>query len=445
MKFYVDPTKWFAERPLLICLAFGALSVLATLHNKFIFSRHIVDSSNVLLLIQNLVTITALTVLRKLKILEFEVNIASVGDWLCGLAYAASVVSGLWSLVFVNVVMFGALKRWTTLVSWAIEYRFTPTETTMKCLPPLILMMIGTIGASLNDFQFSFIGYSLALLSCVAQGAAYELGRRVARRNKGVCAVLYSNSVVALIVLTVILTCTGDLWRAISSNFGTLPPQTKSAVHRPTRDGFLLTCIHLCLNAATCLFMNYFIFLNCFVNSPLAHSVTGNMKVVVTTAIGGIVFGFSLNFLGAIGLFLNMISGFWFSAVKLKAKVDKNRRERSIPINGIVIASENERTRAAGPSDAPPKIVSTFGGSTKHLLDSTAGNGMVAPMGPKNQNSSVSTIGHQVLPRNDAPQQRPNLAAFSLPPPPAMPSLQKVAPAGLPPPPAYAGPQANVC
>ena len=442
MKLSFDPTKWFSERPLLICFAFGALSVLATLHNKFIFSNHIVGSSNMLLLIQNLVTIAALWGLRKLKILDFEATMSSRGDWLCGIAYALSVVCGLWSLFFVNVVMYGALKRCTTIVTWVIEWKFTPSDTTMKCLPALILMTVGTLQASFYDFQFSAPGYILAFLSCVTQGGAYELGRRVARRNKGVCAVLYSNSIVAILILTVLVIFTGDLWEALAgggvggyhkhqrslqlsvdTSAASAAPTTLAAAAASSASSlanakhynFIATTFHLCANAMTCLFMNYFVFLNCFVNSPLAHSVTGNMKVVMTTVIGGIMFGFALDVAGAVGLLMNMASGFWFSAVKLNAKMAAKAKEKKEAAgaqslssmesgaasmgtgsanNGSALPPAGSSTPASRgassgqlplrphhllPSfgaalDAPPRVVSTFGSPTalskKRLGDS---------------------------------------------------------------------------
>ena len=301
--------EWFRRNPVIICVMFMFLSTGATLHNKFIFD-HVLKSSNCLLLVQNAVTLIVLLIMRRAGVVVFHSSVNT--DWLAGFFYAANVVCGLWSLTYVNVVMFGVLKRCTILVTWSIEFLFSSNHNTVACLPSLLVMMVGTLTAGHYDTTFSMLGYSLAAASCFTQGIAFELSQRAAKRSHGVCSVLYSNSVASLILLAVILFVNGELRELIS---------------RPITTGLIL---HLILNSCTCLALNFFVFLNCYVNSPLAHTVTGNMKIVLTSTLGVILFATPLSGIGFVGLCLNFLGGGWFSWIKMKASKTVRSAKHSI-------------------------------------------------------------------------------------------------------------------
>ena len=311
-------------RALLICGAFIALSTWCTLYNKFIF-EHVFHSSNALLLVQNLVAVATLLLLRsppagfihkrwsagrgspsaEVKkpasgLIELDLTL-SRADIICGFAYSLNVAAGLWSLVFVNIAMFGCLKRCTVVASWVIELLFARTDATMKAALPIAVMTVGTVVASYNDLMFHPVGYALAIVSCIAQGSAFELGRRVAQKKKGVAQVLYANSVVAIGLQVFLLVATGD--------YAHLAPSRLSVE----------VLFHFALNAASCLAMNYVIFLNCLVNSPLAHAVTGNIKAAFTTLFGVMVFAAPLTALGWVGVVGNFGGAAWFTALKMPA------------------------------------------------------------------------------------------------------------------------------
>jgi hypothetical protein len=296
---------------LAVCAAFCALSTWCTLYNKYIFVN-VSTAFSGMLLAQNCINVVVLLIGRRAGKFDFGTSIG-VADLICGMCYGLSVTTGLWSLVFVNIVMFGALKRCTVVTSWAIEYGFARTDTTVKCALPILVMCGGTLLASCNDYQFSAVGYACALASCLFQGSAYELGRRVAvDESKGLTAVLYANSVSAVLLQLVVLACSGDI--------GSMGLQYLSWE----------ISVHTVLNGVCCLLMSYVIFLNCVVNSPLAHTVTGNMKAVFTTVIGFVMFGSRISGLGWLGIAANFVGAAWFSSIKMqaaRAQTDNSRKE----------------------------------------------------------------------------------------------------------------------
>jgi hypothetical protein len=290
-------------RTLVICITFIALSTWCTLYNKFIF-EHVYESSNCLLLVQNIVALAAMAGLQRSGRVCVQYRLDRF-DIVCGACYSLNVMTGLWSLVFVNIAMFGVLKRCTVIASWTIELLFTPTASTKQTIVPIAVMIIGTVVAGANDLTYHAVGYLLSLTSCCFQSTAFELGRRVAEDKKGVAQVLYANSVVAIAIQIVVVGLTGE--------YSQLAPSVLT--------GEVL--FHFIVNSLSCLAMNYVIFLNCLVNSPLAHAVTGNLKAAAATLIGVVIFGASLKAIGWVGVLGNFVGAGWFSYVKYQARAPK--------------------------------------------------------------------------------------------------------------------------
>ena len=296
-------------RSLAICTLFIALSTWCTLYNKYIF-ENIFRSSNCLLFVQNLITVVVLVTGKAFGWLEFRPSFGAT-DWITGAMYGVNVMTGLWSLVFVNIAIFSTLKRCTVVFSWMIEYVFTRTATTSASLGPLAVMLVGTLMAGYFDLQFSGVGYLLSAISCLTQASAFELGRRMTSENKGVCSVLLINSLASVGMQLAMITFTGEIQLLFPQNLNTP------------------LLLHFLLNALSCLAMNYSIFLNCQVNSPLAHAVTGNIKAVMTTLIGILLFTSRLEFLGWVGIMGNFVGAAWFSWLKLEANTKKVPKDES--------------------------------------------------------------------------------------------------------------------
>ena len=294
----------------LVCGAFCVASSFCVLYNKHILS-HVFANANCLLLVQNVVAVLLLGLGRRTGKLSFEVSLTTRGDWLSAGCYTVNVMAGLAALGFMSVPMFSALKRSTIAVSWVIEWLFDYKPTTMGTLPALGVMLGSTLFAAHHDLKFEWRGYALAVTSCVAQGSAFELGRRIAQSsNKGICAVLFANSVVSMLVQLAFLGVTGE-WREL------LPALTNPEV-----------VVHFVGNSLAALALNYCVFLNCTVNSPLAHAVTGNMKAVFTTTIGAALFESHLALLGWLGVRGNFTGAGWFTAIKLRHQTEAKRRQQ---------------------------------------------------------------------------------------------------------------------
>lgn len=337
-------------RSIAICCAYSVLSTSCVLHNKFLLSS-ILPHANLLLLAQDLFTISLLMIFSSrlmknapgpISSLHIPVTLHhSPGDWVIGLCYSFNVVTGIWCLGYLSVPMFSSIKRCSVIAVWLIEAIFSPTATTWPTLQPLLLLIGGTVLMSYYDLQFSAIGYFFGALSCVFQASSFELGKRLVNHGKDLWSVVLINAIVSLTVQLTYITCSDEM-PALSSVVDYLFGGTGTLGDGPSSIPFFITALksgsradvaaslspqklwaHLILNATFIAVMNYVIFLNCSVNSPLAHAVTGNVKGLVTVTAGVVLFSVPLTSMAVVGIFLGFVGGAWFSWVKVRHQQPK--------------------------------------------------------------------------------------------------------------------------
>jgi uncharacterized protein YcfL len=341
--------------PLAVCAWFCLLSLLLTLHNKYVLDD-IFRSSNGVLVCQCLFSMISLLIARQLNyVAHFHASpmTATKMEMWCAASQAVNVITGLGALAFVNVVTHGVLKRGAILFSWIIEIMFERKDTTMKVLPAVLILLIGSVIAGLGDLKFSFVGYLLACVSCASQAGMFELGRRLVVGNSSssnnnnsdqneqskssdqketsssYSAVLYLNSFATLIVSAFLFVVTSaaasshDNHNDHQQNFllnSRLMPQGQSAAW-----------IHLSVNGLLSLLMNHAIFWNCAVNSSLAHTVSGNVKAALQTLFGAMLFETPLSLLGWFGVAGNIAGASLFSYIRVRYAAKKNSSGSSAP------------------------------------------------------------------------------------------------------------------
>eukprot|EP00906_Rhabdomonas_costata_P005822 RCo008650 len=303
--------------PLVCCLTFVGFSTWCTLYNKYIL-QEVLPSSNLLLLFQGCVTIASLHAMQFLGMINcpsislrwprLKASSSDRADLTVGLLYALNVMFGLWSLKFLTIPIFGTLKRAAVVVVWLGEYFILNTRGAAQCLPPLLVMVAGATLAGLFDLHFVALGYFFAMLSSLAQATAFVLSKKAISQTKElpvserIFSMLYYNSWVSVPLLAVVVFIT-EGWEEAFSGLR----------HSGSLSWAVTTVI---VNGLSVMAMNYSIFLNCNVNSPLSHAICGNVKAVITTCIGIVLFQKPLNTLGALGIMLNFAGTGWYSWVK---------------------------------------------------------------------------------------------------------------------------------
>lgn len=166
------------------------------------------------------------------------------------------------------------------------------------------LMIAGALVAGAYDLEFSAAGYLLVLLNCVFT-AAYLLYISKLGKSSGLntFGLMFYNNIQSLPVVTALCWINGDL------------SAVASYPHLWQWD-FVVCFV---FQSALAFLLNYSIFLCTQLNSPLATSVTGQVKNVLTTALGYVTFGgASTNALNAIGVSLGVVASAWYSLLKFR-------------------------------------------------------------------------------------------------------------------------------
>lgn len=331
----------------IICTVYSVLSTGCILHNKYVLA-YVMPHESILMLSQNIFTITFIVLVGK-RVAENSASASesagestmwrllvpkytlyhSKGDWLVGVSFALSVITGIYCLSYLTVPTFAAVKKSGMLFSWLMELQ-NPSGTTWACFPSLLVVTLGSICQTWYDLEFSTAGVVHGLLSCFFQSASFEIGKRMVTHGKDLWSVLFINSIVSFIVQLMYMTLYGEA-HLIETTISTLVFGNESSLQamtnkeadehlHPARASKEAVGLHLLLNCTLVLLMNFSVFLNCTVNSPLAHVVTGNVKANFTTICAIVLFSLHLHIIGYVGIAIGACGGIWFSWIKYDAE-----------------------------------------------------------------------------------------------------------------------------
>jgi len=217
--------------------------------------------------------------------------------------FCLNVVLGLAGLIGVNVAMFSCLRRVTTLTVMLLQYILMHTIESYPVQGSIYLTVIGALVAGLGDLTFDLYSYVLIFLNCLVT-AFYLVSIKLVQRHSPMTeySLLYYISITALPVASIFVILSGELTTVIRSPHWT--------------DLSFLSLFFL--SGVQGLLINYSIYLCTNVNSPLATSITGQIKNVVTTFVGMIAFGdFVYTPLNAAGLSLGLLGSVLYSWLKL--------------------------------------------------------------------------------------------------------------------------------
>lgn len=300
------PAAPSVARSLAVCLLYGTTSVTITFFNKAVFSIYgfkfpcFVTLVQIAICIALLTTASALGLVRLPRITR-EMARVVFPLTICWWVY---VVSGIAALRYLNIPMFSTLRKCTALIVLVLEAVLLRKHAKASVWISIMVMVAGGFIAGVHDLSFSFTGYILVLTCCFSTALYLILIVRVGKRSKlDTFGLLYYNNVLSFpIMLTYLLVFTNE-WQEIPDY---------EYIDDPRFWMFLL------FSAAQATVLNIAIFLCTKLNSPLATTVTGQMKDFVTIGFGLFLFSdVKLNRPNLVGLGISMFGSILFSFVKL--------------------------------------------------------------------------------------------------------------------------------
>jgi len=351
-----DSMMRFVKKPEVLgpvaAVMYGTISISITFFNKAVMSVWQFNFGNTMIFFQEICSIFLMYVMRHYGYIKFKDfnkdtarNCVPLALW-----FVAGVVTSLCALPFLNIPVYNTLRRVSTILVILVDYfwahKKTPTDETMS----VVAMVAGAFVAGYGDLTFNFIGYALALLSCLTN-AGYLVWIRETK-DKTRCGefemMLYNNILSMPVVILLILIL--EIKDVLAYQYWTNP-------------GFLI-CFFM--SSVLAFLLNYSIFLCSTVNSPLTTSVTGQIKAIVAVIVGLFFFGDVIITPSLLlGLFVSCVGSVYYAVIKYRQSAAR-RAATTLPTSNpgssasadttVEISSQESKTDAA-PQETPRDTV----------------------------------------------------------------------------------------
>ena len=190
-------------------------------------------------------------------------------------AFLLYMLLGMASIAGVSLPMYTTLRKTAPAFTMAAEWMLQGRSHSRATQAGVAVTCAGALLAGLNDLNFSPRGYALVFCSNVTTSAyLLMISQRKAATGLTSFGLMWCNSLLCLPVLLLATVVSGEFWAAWEFPHLGAP-------------GFLFAFIGSCLLAFV---LNYAMFLNVSVNSPLTQTVCGNSKDLAVVALGYLAF-----------------------------------------------------------------------------------------------------------------------------------------------------------
>lgn len=224
-----------------------------------------------------------------------------------GVLFVCNIVVGWYGLQLVNVPMFLAIRRTNAAFTLVAEWVLLSKASTLPVVQSVCLIVLGAVITGWESLQSDWLGIVYTIGNNVFTAASMSLTKQFSDRTgvRGFGVVLY-NAVVALPLCLI----GAFLSNEVQYTFDVT--QFPSG-HSPLFWASFITA------SSMGVFMSYIVFLCTTVNSPLATSITGNIKDIASTLVAALLFSdFKATGMNMLGLFVSFAGAAWFSIVKLQ-------------------------------------------------------------------------------------------------------------------------------
>jgi solute carrier family 35 protein len=293
-----------------ICVFYGGASLSLGLLNKALLSSYTFNCIFFLLSAQMALQVCLCAVTRdfagnplKLPKYDFNLHLKSLP---LGLLYVANVGVGLLGLSLVNVPMFFCIRRLVSPTILFYEYLFEGKVAEFNVNAAVGTIMAGTLLAGWDTLNADIVGYTITFINnlCTAASSATQKAfSQSVKFDNPAFATLYYTSLTGLPVSLVLGLAFGEFEELMAFAY----------LYDARFWGGFTVALSLgpVLTYSSILCTTY--------NSPLAMSVTGNVKDVASTVLGAILFpGFEATVKNVSGLGLTFVGAAGYAYFNLK-------------------------------------------------------------------------------------------------------------------------------
>ena len=302
-----------------VAVAYGSASIVTTLANKALLSTWGFEEVFSLLFAQNLLIVVCLVPFAdghragtqpfgladpKLAKSMLPVSVLCLANVWCGLS----------ALRLSSVPVYQTLKRMSPLPAMGLDALLRNKRFSVPVRISVFTVCAGAFLAGCGDLDWSARGYAFAIASCVLQALYLVLSAKVTDGTTiSTLCVAYYNALLSAPVLVL--------------GMYTERAALQSFPHWTSGSFLGLLAVDLALGAS----LSLLLFVCTITNSATTTLIVGNMKAIVTTWLGFVLFGHvRLEPLGWLGIALNTAGGIMYSYFKHREARDKARNSRHI-------------------------------------------------------------------------------------------------------------------
>lgn len=172
--------------PLLSGSAYCLSSCSMILLNKIVLSTYAFNAGISLMFYQNFISAAIVVILGFCGAISVEkLNWKLVKLWIpVNLIFIGMLVSGMYSLKYINIAMVTILKNMTNILTAIGEFYVFHKHQNQKVWTAMFLMIISAISGGITDLSFDATGYAWQILNCILTATYSLILRRVMDRAK---------------------------------------------------------------------------------------------------------------------------------------------------------------------------------------------------------------------------------------------------------------------
>ncbi|KMT05094.1 hypothetical protein BVRB_7g172480 [Beta vulgaris subsp. vulgaris] len=297
--------------PLVSGAAYCLSSCSMILLNKVVLSTYNFNAGISLMFYQNLISsaiVAALSICGIISVEKFSWKLVRV--WLpVNVIFVGMLVSGMYSLKYINVAMVTILKNVTNIMTAVGDYYIFRRHQNQKVWTAMFLMIISAVSGGVTDLSFEVTGYTWQLINCVLT-ASYSLTLRLVMEKakqltksgslNEVSMVLLNNSLSLPFGLILILIF--DEWTYVrNANVITMPMFWAAA----TLSGLL----GLAISFTSMWFLGQ--------SSPTTYSLVGSLNKIPISLAGILLFNVPLSVPNLFSILFGLFAGVFFARAKM--------------------------------------------------------------------------------------------------------------------------------
>ncbi|GBG23893.1 Cullin-3A [Hondaea fermentalgiana] len=292
--------------PITSCLLYSVSSISMVIGNKLILSTFNFKYEMVLLLAQNLISLSLLRLARALGWYKFEdFELRKALRWFpLNFFFVGMLLTGFYSLQLLSVPMMTIFKNSTNIIVTLGDYLMYGQTVTPGIIACLVLMVAAAAFAAANDITVDRLGISWAICNCFVS-AGYVLYMPKAMKGTDLSSfgkVYYNSSLSIPLVLLLDMVAFGDIAAFTSSSeiYG-------AYLTIPFLSVVLFSgCIGFAISLAS---------FNCVrQTSPTTYSMVGSMNKIPLSILGVIVFKTPLTLKSSVFVTISLLSGILYAS-----------------------------------------------------------------------------------------------------------------------------------